>query len=143
MVIAVLAMLYSAGVEAWRLDIFRRMPDTGSDDRIVTGDSLQYGPTVVPLSILWQAPAYMLVGASEVFASIAQLEFFYDQVRAQLGSIGDLQLCMHGDIACAVVNGLHVRFSWSVALAYQTMTLQAQTHSHILSARSLQAQRDG
>lgn len=30
-------------------------------------------------SIFWQAPQYMLVGLSEVFTSIGQMEFFYDQ----------------------------------------------------------------
>ena len=33
----------------------------------------------VPISIFWQIPQYVLVGASEVFTFIGQLEFFYDQ----------------------------------------------------------------
>ncbi|CAN0842831.1 Protein NRT1/ PTR FAMILY 8.3 [Linum grandiflorum] len=32
-----------------------------------------------PLSIFWQIPQYMLVGAAEVFTFIGQLEFFYEQ----------------------------------------------------------------
>lgn len=31
------------------------------------------------LSIFWQAPQYAIVGLSEVFTSIGQMEFFYDQ----------------------------------------------------------------
>ncbi|XP_072956611.1 protein NRT1/ PTR FAMILY 8.3-like [Typha angustifolia] len=32
-----------------------------------------------PISILWQLPQFFIVGASEVFCCIAQLELFYDQ----------------------------------------------------------------
>lgn len=81
MVVAALAMFYGAVVEHWRLDIFASMGGEGDA-------SGGYGPTVVPLSIMWQAPAYMLVGASEVLASIAQLEFFYDQVTRGIAGTG-------------------------------------------------------
>ncbi|XP_037494963.1 protein NRT1/ PTR FAMILY 8.3 [Jatropha curcas] len=33
----------------------------------------------VPISIFWQVPQYMLIGAAEVFTFIGQLEFFYEQ----------------------------------------------------------------
>ncbi|KAG6490671.1 hypothetical protein ZIOFF_051981 [Zingiber officinale] len=57
--ISILAMAAAAVVEIWRLDIAKA--------------------ETVPLSILWQMPQYVLVGAAEVFTFIGSLEFFYDQ----------------------------------------------------------------
>ncbi|KAK8446387.1 hypothetical protein SEVIR_9G481050v4 [Setaria viridis] len=41
----------------------------------------------LPMSILWQIAQYFLVGASEVFTSIGQVEFFYDQVPDAMRSL--------------------------------------------------------
>ncbi|KAJ3679711.1 hypothetical protein LUZ60_017722 [Juncus effusus] len=64
--IAILAMAAAAVLEIWRLDVARK---EGLVDRQVA----------VPLSILWQIPQYVLIGAAEVFTLIGKLEFFYDQ----------------------------------------------------------------
>ncbi|XP_022866294.1 protein NRT1/ PTR FAMILY 7.1-like [Olea europaea var. sylvestris] len=45
------------------------------------------------LSILWQIPQYMLVGASEVFMYVGQLEFFNGQAPDGIKSFGS-SLCM-------------------------------------------------
>ncbi|MQL93948.1 hypothetical protein Taro_026602 [Colocasia esculenta] len=45
------------------------------------------------LSILWQIPQYVLIGASEVFMYVGQLEFFNDQTPDGLKSFGSA-LCM-------------------------------------------------
>ena len=70
MFVCALAMLYAAAIERWRLSVY--LSGHGHDR--------QGAPERVPISIMWQAPAYVLVGASEVLASVGQLEFFYDQV---------------------------------------------------------------
>ncbi|KAF8040061.1 hypothetical protein BT93_B2319 [Corymbia citriodora subsp. variegata] len=45
------------------------------------------------LSIFWQVPQYMLVGASEVFMYVGQLEFFNEQAPDGIKSFGS-SLCM-------------------------------------------------
>ncbi|KAK8965134.1 Nitrate transporter 1.5 [Platanthera guangdongensis] len=45
------------------------------------------------LNILWQVPQYMLIGASEVFMYVGQLEFFNEQAPDGLKSFGSA-LCM-------------------------------------------------
>ncbi|XP_024380518.1 protein NRT1/ PTR FAMILY 8.1 [Physcomitrium patens] len=42
----------------------------------------------VPMSIFWQVPQYSLVGASEVFTYIGQLEFFYEQSPDGIRGLG-------------------------------------------------------
>jgi hypothetical protein len=90
MVVAVAAMVYGAALEAHRLAVYREWAVGGGG-----------GDASVPVSILWQAPAYVLVAASEVLASIAQLELFYQQVRG--GAMADVA---HGlTPACGVCVG--------------------------------------
>lgn len=74
MVVAALAMLYAGGLEVWRL---RTLPHDSPA-------AAHHPNEPAPISIFWQAPAYFLIGLSEVFTSIGQLEFFYDQVRHDL-----------------------------------------------------------
>ncbi|CAD5190105.1 unnamed protein product [Musa acuminata subsp. malaccensis] len=76
LVIAVLAMISAGTVEVYRL----KHVCSGCDD-----DS--------SLSILWQIPQYMLIGASEVFMYVGQLEFFNSQAPDGLKSFGSA-LCM-------------------------------------------------
>lgn len=64
--ISVLCMSAAAIVEIKRLQIARELGLVDED-------------VAVPMSILWQAPQYFLLGAAEIFTFIGQLEFFYDQ----------------------------------------------------------------
>ncbi|XP_039804366.1 protein NRT1/ PTR FAMILY 7.3-like [Panicum virgatum] len=75
LVIALLGMLAAAVVE-----INRRR-------RVVAMDQ----PS--PMSVLWQAPQYALIGASEVFMYIGQLDFFSAQMPDGLKCFGS-SLCM-------------------------------------------------
>ncbi|KAK4741679.1 hypothetical protein SAY87_025267 [Trapa incisa] len=79
LVIAILAMVSAGTVEVFRL---------------------KYATTECPscegsssLSIFWQVPQYVLIGASEVFMYVGQLEFFNSQAPDGLKSIGSA-LCM-------------------------------------------------
>ncbi|XP_047967011.1 protein NRT1/ PTR FAMILY 7.3-like [Salvia hispanica] len=74
LLIAVAAMLSAGGVERLRLRHARAECPTcpGSSD----------------LSIFWQVPQYVLIGASEVFMYVGQLEFFNAQAPDGLKSFG-------------------------------------------------------
>ncbi|KAL5224930.1 hypothetical protein ABZP36_011569 [Zizania latifolia] len=41
-----------------------------------------------PLTIMWQAPSYSVLGAAEVFTTIGMLEFFYEQSPESMKSLG-------------------------------------------------------
>ena len=72
--IPVLAMIIAGIVEQQRL--------------ILKGASDHVGQETSSLSILWQTPQYVLVGVSEAFVYVAQMEFFASQTPDGLKSLG-------------------------------------------------------
>lgn len=79
LVIAIIAMVSAGIVELFRLKYARK--DCPSCE------------SASSLSILWQIPQYVLIGASEVFMYVGQLEFFNGQAPDGLKSFGSA-LCM-------------------------------------------------
>lgn len=75
LIIGLLAMLAAGATEAQRLR------------RVAPGERAS------SLSILWQVPQYVLVGASEVFMYVGQLDFFNGQAPDGIKSFGS-SLCM-------------------------------------------------
>jgi peptide/histidine transporter 3/4 len=69
--LSVAGMVYAALVEARRLSLAHAAPDRQPS-----------------MSIMWQAPAFAVLGAGEVFAAIGILEFFYDQSPDGMKSLG-------------------------------------------------------
>ncbi|XP_062101434.1 protein NRT1/ PTR FAMILY 7.2-like [Humulus lupulus] len=80
LVIAIVAMVSAGVVECFRLKYAVHGSTSGSSS-----------PS--SLSIFWQVPQYVLVGASEVFMYVGQLEFFNSQAPDRLKSFGSA-LCM-------------------------------------------------
>ncbi|XP_057980428.1 protein NRT1/ PTR FAMILY 7.2-like [Malania oleifera] len=79
LVIAIVAMVFAGTVEIFRLK------HAAKDCANCEGSS--------SLSILWQIPQYVCIGASEVFMYVGQLEFFNAQAPDGLKSFGSA-LCM-------------------------------------------------
>lgn len=79
LIIAIVAMVSAGIVECYRLKYARK------DCKHCQGSS--------SLSIFWQVPQYALIGASEVFMYVGQLEFFNAQAPDGLKSFGSA-LCM-------------------------------------------------
>ncbi|KAL6906261.1 hypothetical protein ACP4OV_003862 [Aristida adscensionis] len=65
-VFAVLSLVSAAIVEMVRLDIAKKR-------------GLVHHNAMVPMSILWQAPQYILVGVAKVFSVVGFIEFAYEQ----------------------------------------------------------------
>lgn len=80
LIIAVIAMVSAGTVEIYRL----------RHAEVQCGDGCHRSSS---LSILWQIPQYALIGASEVFMYVGQLEFFNGQAPDGMKSFGSA-LCM-------------------------------------------------
>jgi peptide/histidine transporter 3/4 len=76
-VVLTVAMLLAGALEVGRRRILARHGTYAGAD----------GARYVPMSIFWQVPQYVLVGAAEVFTFIGQMEFFYDQAPDAMRSV--------------------------------------------------------
>ncbi|KAL2641596.1 hypothetical protein R1flu_009183 [Riccia fluitans] len=76
MFFSILAMVAAAVVEMQRLKIAVDHNLLNSEDKHV------------PFSVFWLVPQYVLEGLGEVFTSVGQLEFFYDQAPDGMRSLG-------------------------------------------------------
>eukprot|EP00891_Asterochloris_glomerata_P003785 jgi/Astpho2/3785/Aster-04319 len=82
LLVCVAAMLASAAVEWRRLHLFRDgdiLAPAAEASVMHWGAQGRHEAAVVNMNVFWQVPQYLLIGLSEVLASIGQLEFFYDQ----------------------------------------------------------------
>lgn len=104
--VAVFAMLAAAAVEFKRLDLFHQGHVLPPSNRH------HHELETVAMSVFWQVPQYLLIGLSEVFTSIGQLEFFYDQapdvMRSCSMALQLLSVCVGSYLSGALV--------WAVGL---------------------------
>ena len=122
LIVCMMAMLTAAVVERRRLKLYDE-GDVIDDDFRAAGDmddrnaerisssleSVEHSPygDIVNMSVWWQIPQYLLIGLSEVFTSIGQLEFFYDQapdvMRSCSMALQLLSVCIGSYLSGAVV----------------------------------------
>ncbi|KZV54435.1 hypothetical protein F511_09750 [Dorcoceras hygrometricum] len=76
LIFSILTMAVAACVESKRVHIARQ-------NRL-----LDMPKAVVPMAVWWMIPQYMLYGVSDVFAIVGLQELFYDQMPAEMRSIG-------------------------------------------------------
>ncbi|KAF7024970.1 hypothetical protein CFC21_037228 [Triticum aestivum] len=104
-VILTVAMLAAGTLEvARRRVVARHGTYTGED-----------GAGYVPMSIFWQVPQYVVVGAAEVFTFIGQMEFFYDQapdaMRNVCSGLSSAAFAL-GNYASSALVAVVVRATW-------------------------------
>ncbi|XP_057979419.1 protein NRT1/ PTR FAMILY 5.1 [Malania oleifera] len=75
-IIQVIAIATAYAVEVRRMRVIRESQLTGPKE------------IVVPMSIFWLLPQYVLLGVADVFNAIGLLEFFYDQSPEDMQSLG-------------------------------------------------------
>ncbi|KAG1658754.1 hypothetical protein FOA52_000867 [Chlamydomonas sp. UWO 241] len=118
MVIAAAAMGAAALLEFVRLRVYRQQFCTPCDPSDSGAPPCGCTPGVPSLSIFWQAPQYALVGMSEVFTSIAQIEFFYDQAPDVMRSCS----MALGLLSTALGSYLSGLLTWLVAALSEAVT---------------------
>lgn len=55
---------------------------------VIKENGIQGAKEIVPMSIFWLMPQYILLGIGDVFNAIGLLEFFYDQSPEEMQSLG-------------------------------------------------------
>lgn len=77
--ICTISITVAALVEMWRLKIAHSQVGTGKYESTST----------LPMSVFWLLPQHLLMGASEVFLSAGQMEFFVNQALESMRSLGN------------------------------------------------------
>eukprot|EP01018_Ginkgo_biloba_P018597 Gb_34915 [translate_table: standard] len=100
LVISITSMMVAALLEYKRLAIVK------------SHDLVHNTETTVPLSIFWQIPQYVLLGAAETFVLVGQLEFFYeeapDAMRSICGAVSHLSMALGNYLNTFLVTAITV-----------------------------------